>query len=142
MALKKSKFATFMRFMWCVLMAAFVALLVYRLIDSTIDQRSGPFAYFKDLPGDGSAFDRGKAEVDLWIGAGNNGLNAIEKGRKSGFNCGQFRAVSDEKAPAKLFNSCQYKFGFFGERWYFVIFIDKNYTILHSDQYTIPLIGL
>jgi hypothetical protein len=142
MVRKKSKFVTYIGRGACIIMAAFILLLAYRFVDSIIDQRSGPFAYFKNLPGTGSTFDQGKAEVNRWIGVGNNGLVALENGRKAGFDCDEFGPMFDTKPTTKLDAACRYKFGFFGERWYFIIFTDSNYNIVNSVQDTTPMIGL
>jgi hypothetical protein len=120
----------------------FSSFLLYRFIDSTINQHSGPFAYFKNFPGEGSAFNRGKAEINRWADPGIKGLEVIEKARKAGFSCKPFHIQFDAKPTTNLIANCRYKFGFFGEDWYFSVLTDANYTVININQNTTPLFGL
>jgi hypothetical protein len=144
MVRKKSVITVFFSYSLKFIMAILAIFLVYRFVDSTIDQHSGPFTYFKDAEGKGSVLERGKEQVELWLKAGNNGEIALKNGRKAGFKCKSLEAdysIYNDYLNTKS-GGCHYVFGFFGENWYFGVTTDDKGVILRSFNDIAPPIGL
>ena len=117
-------------------------------------QNSGPFAYFKSLPGEGSVIDRGTQYLKSQIRAGASGEAAHDLVKLAGYDCrkktrddwirtrtGADRMeYQEEKFGQAISYSvwCHYTFGMGRDSWWVRFEVGKSGKVLRSRVDIVP----
>jgi hypothetical protein len=140
------------------LLAGAVLAVGWNFASSQIAQRSGPFAYFNDLPGPGATYDKGKRQIDDWVTIGADPVTALQMLSAAGFACHFIlrptrnpkyltappTPISEkETSEDKFYQSrCHYSFGFFGEDWYAGFESNGRQQIIRSSSGITPVLDM